>query len=292
MAKRVFVPLLALAIAAGWIFCGLRLGHVKSAISRSSAVQRAGTSRSPFIDPTQSDGGAAWRPVFTATFSGPRLNTSMWDVCLPGKISGCTNFGNTEYQWYLPSQVQVSASALHLIAQPIPTLGKTYRGTPEEYACRSGIVSTYSSFEFEYGHLQVVARIPSGPGLWSGLWLAAANLRWPPEIDLLEAWGMPSRHAGVYFHPSEGPRIMTNITGNFSSGWHTFDLYWSPSQLTWFIDGRKVMSTGDHVPHQKMYFVADLADYSLAEAGSCNGQLLIRSVKVWQPNNLVSPTSA
>jgi beta-glucanase (GH16 family) len=227
--------------------------------------------------------GGPWRLVFDATFSGSHLDKSIWGSCYPWQTFGCTNFGNREYEWYLSSQDRVSGSALHLVAQHIPTLGLSARGTPERYMCRSGVVNTYRSFHFEYGHLQVVARIPSGSGLWSALWLAAADLRWPPEIDLLEQWGPPRPHAAAYFHPSAGPRVMARVADSgFSSGWHTFDLYWSPSDLTWMIDGREILSTRRAIPHQMMYFVADLADYSLQSSGSCNGQLLIRSVKVWQ----------
>ena len=29
------------------------------------------------------------------------------------------------------------------------------------------------------------------------MWLAASNLHWPPEIDLLEHWGAPTSKSGV-----------------------------------------------------------------------------------------------
>ena len=50
-------------------------------------------------------------PEFDASFTGSRLNTSVWSTCYPWihDGGGCTNFGNakTEHEWYLPSQDRV-----------------------------------------------------------------------------------------------------------------------------------------------------------------------------------------
>ena len=127
----------------------------------------------PVVVPSSSPPGLnpAWRPAFTADFSGSRLNTSVWATCYPwmDTPSGCTNFGNTEYEWYLPGQDQVSGGVLHLVAQRTPTPGMTADGTPKAYSCRSGMVTTYPGFRFQYGYVQVVAQIPNGPGLWPAL---------------------------------------------------------------------------------------------------------------------------
>ncbi len=226
--------------------------------------------------------GKGWRLAFDAGFSGSVLNTSVWATCFPWNDvpTGCRNFGErNEHQWFLPSQDQVYGDALHLVAQPIPTAGFNKAGQPEEYSCRAGMVTTYPSFHFEYGYVQVVARMPSDPGLWSALWLVAANLRWPPEIDIVEHWA--ATRTGVYYHPVGAAKTGSrpDPPGLFV-GWHTFSLLWTPSNLTWYIDGQAVMTVSQHIPHELMYFIADLADSWLP--GGCTGTLLIRSVKVWQ----------
>ncbi len=232
--------------------------------------------------------GSNWRLIFNPSFPGSRLNTSVWASCYlwANAARGCTNFGNSdEYEWYLPSQDRVSGGILHLVAQRIPTQGQTRNGEPKKYFCRSGMVTTYPSLRFKYGYLQVVARIPLAPGLWSALWLASAEQHWPPEIDILEHWGPSPADTNVYFHPVRAARLGSRpSTANLSVGWHIFALSWTASSLTWFIDGREVMSTNENIPHEAMYFIADLADYVRPEPGKgCNGTLLIRSVKVWQP---------
>jgi beta-glucanase (GH16 family) len=237
--------------------------------------------------PTSRD--TAWCPTFADSFSGTKLNTSVWSTCYPWMAapSGCTNFGNHEYEWYLPSQARVYRNTLNLVAQRIPTPGKTAHGVAERYSCRSGMVTTYPGFRFQYGYVQIVARIPDGPGLWPALWLAAANLGSTPEIDILEHWGV-SANARVGLHPTGATNSFSYysepITADLSASWHTFALSWTASSLIWFIDGREVMALNKRTPHQAMYLIANLAQYSTPQfASGCSGTMTIRAVEVWQP---------
>jgi beta-glucanase (GH16 family) len=228
---------------------------------------------------------ATWKLTFDPAFAGTRLNTNVWATCyLWAEPSvGCTNFGNAdEREWYLPSQDLVSNGILDLAAERLPTPGRTAAGARKEYSCRSGMITSYPSFRFRYGYVQVTARIPRAAGLWSAFWLVDAQDRWPPEIDIMEHWG--ASDTGVYFHPAEGPRVAADPrTADLAQGWHTFAVSWTAGSLIWFIDGREVMFTGTHVPREPMYFIADLADYELPASGGCAGSLLVKSVKVWQP---------
>jgi len=221
---------------------------------------------------------------FDATFTGSQLNTQVWDTCFPWASSGCTNFGNTDdpdLEWYQAPQDQVGGGALHLVAQREPTAGLNEQGAGKEYACRSGMVTTYPSLRFEYGYVQVTAQIPFGKGLWPAFWLAAANDKWPPEVDMLEHWGSQAT-GSVYLHPLTGARQGGSVTmPSLATGWHTFGLYWSKTTLAWYYDGVQVFSTSVGVPQQDMYFIANLADDNTS-AGSCSGSLLIKSVEVWQ----------
>jgi beta-glucanase (GH16 family) len=230
----------------------------------------------------------AGRSVFQSDFSGSQLDTSVWGTCYPwlNSAAGCTNFGNTEYQWYLPSQDRVSGGVLQLAAQRVATQGQDANGAAKEYSCRSGMVTTYPSFSFEYGYVQIVAQIPAESGSWPALWLAAANLSWPPEIDILEHWSPPAR-TRVGLHPAgaayDSSFWSMPTTPGISNGWHTFGLSWTAGKLTWFIDGHAVLSVTKNIPHQSMYLIANLAQSSVPTAGQCSSSMLIRSVKVWQP---------
>jgi beta-glucanase (GH16 family) len=232
------------------------------------------------------------RPLFSSDFSATRLNSAVWSKCYPwmDSGSGCTNFGNGEYEWYLPSQVELSHGVLNLVAKRIRTEGRAKDGAPKSYVCRSGMVTTYPGFRFKYGYVRIVARLPNTEGLWSALWMAAASFKWPPEIDIIEDWGRGVEPTGVFFHPTRGPVLYDYPSlGDLSVGWHTFAVDWTRTELTWFIDGKEVLSTRQGVPQQPMYILADLAytstNKALIESGSgCHGTLAIKSIKVWRVN--------
>lgn len=225
------------------------------------------------------------RPAFTATFTGTKLDTKVWDTCFPltDSRTGCTDFGNKEFQWYMPTQDQVSGGILKLVAQRTPTPGKTQDGKPTVYGCRSGMVTTYHSLRFEYGFLQVVAKIPHGHGLWSALWLAAVNNKWPPEMDLIENWS--SHYTGAFFHPAPASvkQILSGeISQSLSDGWQVYSLRWTSTTMKYWVGNKLVLTIRQRIPHQKMYFIADVAAYAKAATGNCSGMMQIRSVKYWK----------
>ena len=230
------------------------------------------------------------KPEFAATFTGRKLDASVWDTCYPWlSQTGCKNFGNhEESEWYLPSQVQVSGGLLHLVAKREVTEGTSSAGgAPEEFDCRSGMITSYPGFRFKYGYIQIMAWIPSSPGLWPALWLDPANFSWPPEMDMVESWG-DDVFAGSFFHFGSHGRGKNGGRKVYSppslvAGWHTFALSWTKTQMTWLVDGKATMTVRTHIPREKMMIIADLASYKpIGGANQCKGQLLIRSVDVWK----------
>jgi len=228
--------------------------------------------------------------TFDQTFTGSSLNTQVWNTCFyyAPKGSGCGDFADKEVQWYLPSQDQVSGGVLHLVASPVPALGTNANSQPEIYACRSGMVTTDPSFDFTYGYLQIVARIPKGQNTWPTLWMLPANHTTDvPSISIMDVIGTATDRPSMIFAPAVGtPNTRSATTADLSSGWHTFVLNWEPGALTWFIDGNAVFTVTTQVPNQPMYLLANLAitdQYSpLRLPASCTGSLSIRSVQVWQ----------
>lgn len=256
-----------------------------------SAKPIASSSPKTSAKPTSTGTQAPWEswPVkFDPSFQGSQLDTSIWATCYHwAGPNGCTNYGNThdpELEWYMASQDQVSGGELHLVAQHESTPGYAQSGAPMEYSCRSGMVTSLPGFNFEYGYIQVTAQIPLGRGLWPALWLGASNGQWPPEVDILEHWHYEN-YGKVYLHPSSGARQGGPVTEpGIGTGWHTFGLYWTPTQLIWYYDGTKVFATSTGVPHQHMYLLMNVA-VDQSGAGSCSGSLNIKSVKVWQKPN-------
>jgi beta-glucanase (GH16 family) len=271
---------------------------VQAPVAAASAVDAASSAPAPQVS-TVSKGGigqyADLSPAFDATFAGTSLDTSQWQTCYPWSDtgSGCTNFGNSqEEEWYLPSQDEVSGGALHLVATALPTPGKAKTGSPKTYPYRSGMVTTYSSFDFTYGYVQVVARLPGGTGTWPALWLLPQSQAWPPEIDMMENWGTSSTirttlHWSTPSGPQQAGEQVTSPT-SLTTGWHTYGLLWEPGSITWYLDGEPVDSyTGSAVPSQPMYFLANLAiDGPAASSSSFD----IQSVQIYDSSSEPSST--
>lgn len=220
--------------------------------------------------------------AFSSTFSGSQLDTGVWSTCY---WSGCTNYGNSqEEEWYEAGQDQVSGGVLHLVATKTPTAGTDQGGAPKTYPYASGIVTTFSSYSFTYGYVQIVASIPGGAGTWPALWLLPADKSWPPEIDIMENWGSARTesdtfHWGAWQNAQQQQTQVTSSTA-LTDSWHTYGLAWAPGSLTWYLDGKVVATyTGSNVPSSPMYFLANLAiDGPAASGASFN----IQSVRVWQ----------
>jgi beta-glucanase (GH16 family) len=222
--------------------------------------------------------------AFNAGFAGSTLDSSVWDTCYEWYVAsvGCTSFNNPETEWYLPSQVQVSDDALHLVADATPTQGTNASGAPETYPYTSGMVTTFSSFDFTYGYVQVVARIPGGTGTWPAIWMLPENGTWPPEIDIMENYGTTNQIETTVHWGTTNQEADQDVTSptDLTSGWHTYGLLWEPGSLTWYLDGKVVFSyTGVGVPSQPMYLLANLAIDGAAASGS---SFDIQSAQIYQ----------
>jgi beta-glucanase (GH16 family) len=282
----------ALTVVAWGLVPGARSAPGRSAVTRTSANPISPSSgASAGAQPLSSGPSQAltrnMHLVFNASFHGSKLNTSIWDTCYPYDAqSGCNNFGNKEVEWYIPSQVRVSGGVLNLTAKRERTPGLTKAGGRHIYSCRSGMVTSSPGFNFKYGYIQVVAHITNGAGLWPALWLAASNFQWPPEIDMLEHWGPPRHGSAMFFHPSGAYQVAYAIppSNDITSGWHTFAVDWTASQVAWYLDGKIMFRVVQNIPHQKMYFIANVAAFKgKKRTNPCTGTLKVRSVKVWQP---------
>lgn len=285
--------LVTLAAGVRWLSTAPETATSNIALTASSVVWPA--SPGPASAPGPLAGGS-WRPIFSQTFPGTSIDPNVWDTCYPwfphGNTAGCTNFGNSEEEWYLPGQDVVSGGLLHLDAAEVPTEGATRLGTPRSYPWRSGMVTTYGSLSFTYGLVQVVAKLPAGDGFWPAIWMLPTVRSWPPEIDILENYGKDPTTAyftNVYSNSVLGRRQYraSRTVADLSTGFNTFGVDWEPSGITWYVDGAAVASTADHVPSQPMYLlvnlaVADSAGFAPNATTPPRASMEVRSVTVWQ----------
>jgi beta-glucanase (GH16 family) len=148
------------------------------------------------------------------------------------------------------------------------------------------------SFNFTYGFVQVVARVPKGAGSWPALWLLPSNKSWPPEIDIMEVWGNDTSQLAVTNIVSDvgGNKVQAHTlvnTSDLSAGYHTYAVDWEPGKVTWHLDSQQVAMTTSGVSSQQMYFLANLAvDGQLGKGPNAStpstGTFNIKSVDIWQ----------
>jgi hypothetical protein len=162
---------------------------------------------------------------------------------------------NNELQTYQPASVVSRAGRLTITASKGGLFGPSYS---------SGMVTTQKRLAFEYGRVEITARLVNDPGLWPALWLLPESGAALPEVDIVEEhgqlpnqiwmaqhWRLPSGGASDHYHVFQGT--------NFARGFHTYELIWTPTELVWLIDGVQVFKSTEHVPHVPMYLLMNLA---------------------------------
>jgi len=123
----------------------------------------------------------------------------------------------------------------------------------------SGMISSQPAFSQTYGYFEMRARLPRGKGVWPAFWLLPADFDWPPEIDVMESVGDPSK---VYAtaHSKVAKAEGTEIQISDPDAFHTYAVAWDKDQIVWFVDGReaKRQPTPPDM-HKPMYLLANIA---------------------------------
>jgi len=260
MAQRIF---LVLSIVLLGIFAYVVTQLLRTPQSANAAPQPVG----------QPDG---WDLIFSDDFTTSSLDTAKWTTCYPwsGSDDGCAH--GQELQWYLPANVNVGTEVASLSAKKESIVGSDGKS----YAYTSGMISTGinkwdttlpAKFAFQYGFVEMRAKVPSGQGLWPAFWLLPFNQqdpgKWPPEIDVMEILGNDPTTVHMFFHyrDSQGSEKSSggSYTGpDYSADYHTYGLSWQPDGIRWFIDGvesRPAFTDAQFVPSEPMYLIANLA---------------------------------
>jgi beta-glucanase (GH16 family) len=127
------------------------------------------------------------------------------------------------------------------------------------------MIVSHGSFAQRYGYFELRAKPPRGKGLWPAFWLLPKRTgAWPPELDVMEQIGsqphtvLMAQHyrdpAGV---PGKHSRTWTGP--DFTAGFHTFGMSWSPEAVVWYIDGVERFRSHLDIPAEEMYLLVNLA---------------------------------
>jgi beta-glucanase (GH16 family) len=188
-----------------------------------------------------------WKLTFDDEFTGSHPSLRYWKTCYDWD---CTNAGNDELEWYESQNVTVSGGALRLTARVGGAHGKPYT---------SGMIQSNHRFDFRYGYAEMRAKVPAGSGFWSAFWLLPADGAWPPEIDVMEVYGLNPTIAALTVHYGANQATGKLIDGtNYSRRYHVFGVDWEPDSITWYIDGVVVQRVVVSIS-TPMYLLANLA---------------------------------
>lgn len=123
----------------------------------------------------------------------------------------------------------------------------------------SGLITTEPSFRQTYGYFEMRAKLPGGKGVWPGFWLLPSDFSWPPEIDIMESVGDPSKYY-VTLHTKAAPKDPGTEVRITPEAFHVFAVSWDRREVIWFLDGREVKRLPTPADmHKPMFILANVA---------------------------------
>ncbi len=143
---------------------------------------------------------------------------------------------------------------LDLIARPASPVEQAALGLP--YV--SGLITTRGRFAQQYGYFEARVKLPAGKGLWPAVWLLPASGGWPPEIDVMESIGDPTK-AFQTIHSNYVPTKKTEVHPA-DGGFHTYGVAWDAREVVFYLDGVETLRTATPADMRTpMYILANLA---------------------------------
>lgn len=213
--------------------------------------------------------------------------------------TGNNGWGNNELQYYRPENTSLMEGYLVIEARKENFNSQNYT---------SSRIITQGQKEFQYGRIDIRAKLPQGQGIWPALWMLGANFSqvgWPQcgEIDIMEMIGGNADgrdntvHGTVHWdHNGDYASYGDSYTwpgGKFSREFHVFTIIWDQQAIRWLVDDQEYHVI-DITPsalsefHQKFFFI-----FNVAVGGNWPGspdpstefpqRMIVDYVRVFQP---------
>lgn len=156
--------------------------------------------------------------------------------------TGGSGFGNEEAQFYtkdLLENARVENGKLIIEARKENRENKKYT---------SARLLTKGKFSFQYGTVEVRAKLPKGRGTWPAIWMMSEDMKkWPDdgEFDIMEHVGYhqgyihASVHTKKYNHILQTQKTDTLLVKKASEKFHVYKADWSPEKIDVYVDDRK-----------------------------------------------------
>ncbi|ARV13089.1 family 16 glycosylhydrolase [Gilvibacter sp. SZ-19] len=175
---------------------------------------------------------------------------------------GCPDlcgWGNGEAQYYTdrPENAIVEDGVLKITARAEAFEGSNYT---------SARMITKDKFEFQYGRVEMRAKLPTGAGTWPAFWMLGADIDtnpWPGagEMDIMEHVGNSQDviFNSLHFPGNSGGDAITVDTPlpGASDDFNIYALEWTEDQITFYVNDTVGLSfpNSESVPFQKDFFL-------------------------------------
>lgn len=200
---------------------------------------------------------------------------------------------NHELQWYQEENANIQNGVLTIEAREENRPNPLYKPNSKEWrenrlaiTCTSSSINTRGKFTFQYGRMEVRARIPDGYGSWPAIWLLGEKQPWPScgEIDVMEYYrsgGVPSILANAcwaserQYNPTWNSKVtpLSHFTAKdpfWTSKFHIWRMDWDESYIKIYLDDellneidltKTVNKSKDGINpfHQPQYILLNLA---------------------------------
>lgn len=171
--------------------------------------------------------------VWEDNFDGNKLQSDNWNIVTGDGCPNLCGWGNNERQIYSADNHTVANGFLTITAKKE---GQAYTSTR---------INSKGKKEFQYGKIEIRAKLALGKGVWPAFWMLGSNIDvvgWPRagEIDILEYVGKEPDHIFTSLHTpaSYGTTINTKkaIVPGIEEGFHTYAIDWTKDRIRFLID--------------------------------------------------------
>ena len=157
---------------------------------------------------------------------------------------------NDELQYYTDRPENVRVDGEHLIIEARQD-SAVINGEVREITSAS--VTTRGQQAWQYGKVDISAKLPNGLGTWPALWMLGENIatvNWPlcGEIDIMENVGynadtvFTTIHTETYNHTRGTQKIAGTYLPSGDNEFHTYGIEWNARQIDFLIDDARVFT--------------------------------------------------
>jgi beta-glucanase (GH16 family) len=164
-------------------------------------------------------------------------NSELWNFEIGnGSDQGIPGWGNEELQYYTADNALVEDGILKITAKREPTNGFDFS---------SSRMTTLDNFSFQYGRVEVRAKLPEGGGTWPAIWMLGDNfpdVGWPEtgEIDIMEHRGNEQDviHGSLHLPGNFAGNAISETTTveGVSNEFNTYTVEWSAERILFAVN--------------------------------------------------------